>query len=487
MFPTRITRDRLARRLDQAVDANVNLLRVWGGGRYESDDFYDLADERGLMVTQDFLFACAAYPEEEPFASEVAAEAAEQVVRLQSHPSLVWWCGNNENIWGHEDWGWREQLQGRTWGARYYHRLLPETVKALDPTRPYWPGSPWSGTSDRHPNDPAHGTMHIWDVWNRLDYAHYRDHEPRFVAEFGYQAPPAWATIKEAISDDPLTKDSPGMRHHQKAADGDAKLQRGLDAHFTETEPDNTDDWHYLTQVNQARAIAHGIEHFRALRPYCMGTIVWQLNDCWPVTSWSAIDGAGRRKPMWHALRRAYADRLLTLDQNHAVLVNETAAPWHTRLTVTRSTLDGKTQVQHVLQVTVQPHDKTDLTLPKDVTRPSDTSTEVLWAEADGADRAWWFYAEDKDIAYPEAAYDTTTTHRDGVTRLTVAARTFLRDLTVYPDRLNPEAEADDALRTLFPGEAVTFTIATATPLDEPRLTSKPVLRCVNDYSGTLR
>ncbi|GIF67222.1 beta-mannosidase [Asanoa ishikariensis] len=474
VFPTRITRDRLEQRFRQAQDANVNLLRVWGGGRYESDDFYDLADEYGLMVTQDFLFACAAYPEEEPFASEVAAEAAEQVVRLASHPSLLWWCGNNENLWGHEDWGWRAELGERTWGAGYYHRVLPEIVERLDPTRPYWPGSPWSGTKDRHPNDPAHGTMHIWDVWNRLDYAHYRDHRPRFVAEFGYQAPPAWATIEASITDDPLTPTSPGMSHHQRAADGDQKLQRGLDAHFKE--PRDTADWHYLTQVNQARAITTAVEHFRALRPYCMGTIVWQLNDCWPVTSWSAVDGQGRRKPMWHALRRAYADRLLTLDQTRAVLVNETATPWHTELTVQRSTLDGKSQEERKLKVTVAPYGKEELA--HDVSRPDDLRAEVLWAEADGADRAWHFYAEDKDIAYPQAAYDVALKGRN---KLTVTARTFLRDLTVYPDRLDPAAEADDALRNLFPGEAVTFTIVTAAALDERKLTSKPVLRCVND------
>ncbi|MEV4538392.1 glycoside hydrolase family 2 TIM barrel-domain containing protein [Asanoa sp. NPDC049518] len=472
VFPTRITRDRLEHRFRQGQGANVNLLRVWGGGRYESDDFYDLADEHGLMVTQDFLFACAAYPEEEPFASEVAAEAAEQVVRLSHHPSLLWWCGNNENLWGHEDWGWRDRLGERTWGAGYYHRVLPDIVNELDPTRPYWPGSPWSGTQDRHPNDPAHGTMHIWDVWNQLDYGHYRDHSPRFVAEFGYQAPPAWATLKEAISDDPLTPTSPGMRHHQKATDGDRKLRRGLDRHFRE--PRDTDDWHYLTQVNQARAITTAIEHFRAMRPHCMGTIVWQLNDCWPVTSWSAVDGAGRRKPMWHALRRAYADRLLVLDETRAVLVNETATPWHTELVVRRSTLDGYVEAETKIHVTVPPYGKEELA--HDVTPPDDQRAEVLWAEADGADRAWHFYAEDKDVAYPKAAYDVASTGRN---KLTVTARTFLRDLTIYPDRLDPAAEVDDALRTLFPGEAVTFTVATAAALDE--LTSKPVLRCVND------
>ncbi|HTF09663.1 MAG TPA: glycoside hydrolase family 2 protein [Asanoa sp.] len=482
VFPSRITKQRLGQRLTQAADANVNLLRVWGGGRYESDDFYDLADERGLMVTQDFLFACAAYPEEEPFATEVAAEAAEHVVRLASHPSLIWWCGNNENIWGHADWDWRAQLGDRTWGAGFYHRLLPDIVEALDPTRPYWPGSPWSGRDEIHPNDPAHGTMHIWDVWNRLDYRHYRDHRPRFVAEFGYQAPPAWATIRQAISDDPLTKDSPGMRHRQKAADGEQKLQRGLDAHFDA--PRDTDDWHYLTQVNQARAIALGVEHFRALRPYCMGTIVWQLNDCWPVTSWSAVDGAGRRKPMWHALRRAYADRLVTLvdkaGRPHLTLVNETAETWAASVTVQRSTLDGKPLATATHTVDVPPHSAVDRDLPDDVTGPGDPGTEVLWAR-EGDTRAWWFYAEDKDMAYPVARYDTAVRVTPGATRLTVTARTFLRDLTVFPDRLDPAAEADDALRTLFPGEAATFTIATAARLDQRALTTRPVLRCVND------
>jgi beta-mannosidase len=316
--------------------------------------------------------------------------------------------------------------------------------------------------------------MHIWDVWNRLDYTHYRDHRPRFVAEFGYQAPPAWATITEAITDDPLTADSPGMLHHQKAADGQQKLQRGLDAHFAP--PADTDDWHYLTQVNQARAIGLAVEHFRALRPYCMGSIVWQLNDCWPVTSWSAVDGAGRRKPMWHALRRAYADRLLTLTREKAVLVNETAQPWHTTVATKRSTLDGKTQAETANRITVPPNGKAEIPLPADVTSPTDPRTEVLWAQADGhADRAWFFYAEDKDMAYPAAEYDARV---DG-TEVTITARTFLRDLTIFPDRLDPKAEADDALRTLFPGESVTFTLTA--PADSGALTRKPVLRCVND------
>src|SRR5262249_31688524 len=162
----------------QALDAGVNYLRVWGGGRYESEDFYDLADEHGVLVGQDFLFACAAYPEEEPIAAEVAAEAREHVVRLMPHPSLVLWGGNHENIWGWHDWHWQEKLGDRSWGLGYYLDVLPAVLGEVDPTRPYWPSSPYSGDPDLHPNDPAHGTAHIWDVWNTQDYRHYGRYRP---------------------------------------------------------------------------------------------------------------------------------------------------------------------------------------------------------------------------------------------------------------------------------------------------------------------
>ncbi|RKR90631.1 beta-mannosidase [Micromonospora pisi] len=488
VFVTRVTRDRLATRFTQAVEANVNLLRVWGGGLYETEDFYDLADELGLLVQQDFPFACAAYPEEEPFATEVAAEAREQVARLASHPSLVLWTGNNENIWGWHDWGWQEELGDRTWGAGYYFELLPAIVAELDPTRPYWPGSPWSGRPDIHPNDPAHGSMHIWDVWNQVDYTRYRDYRPRFVAEFGYQAPPAYATLRRALSDEPLAHDSPGMAHHQKAGGGDEKLQRGLDAHLPA--PVDFDDWHYLTQVNQARAIALGVEHFRSLRPICMGTIVWQLNDCWPVTSWAAVDGDGRRKPLWYALRRAYADRLLTVQPADAglnvVAVNDGPDGWRTSVTVTRLTLGGEPIAKTTVEVDVAPHSAATVPLPADLAAADRPRHELLLAEASGTgERAFWFFAEDRDIPYPTAGYDTVVESEPSasgyVTRVRVTARTILRDLVLAADRLDPTAEVDEALVTLLPGESVTFTVTSAGPLDAAALGVGPVLRCVND------
>ncbi|SBT68329.1 beta-mannosidase [Micromonospora sediminicola] len=483
-FPNRVTRARLAQRFDQALGANVNLLRIWGGGRYESDDFYELADEAGLLVQQDFLFACAAYPEEEPFRTEVEAEAREQVTRLAGHPSLVLWTGNNENIWGWHDWDWQEPLAGRTWGRGYYLELLPTIVGELDPTVPYWPGSPWSGSDDIHPNDPAHGTMHIWDVWNDDDYTKYREYVPRFVAEFGYQAPPAFATLRRSISDEPLAHDSPGMAHHQKAADGDRKLQRGLDAHLPP--PADFDDWHYLTQLNQARAIQLGVEHFRSHRPVCTGTIVWQLNDCWPVTSWAAVDGDGRRKPLWYALRRAYADRLLTVQPRDGglalVAVNETGRAWTAPATITRLTLAGEPRAKTSVDLDVPAYSSVVLPLPAELARPDEARRELLVAEAgDTAERALWFFAEDRDVEWPAADWDATVEPADGGRRVRVTARTVLRDLTLFPDRLDPSAQVDQALVTLLPGESAVFTVRADAPLDADALTRRPVLRCVND------
>ena len=345
VFPSRVTRERYRKRLRQAADAGVDLVRVWGGGIYESEDFYDTCDELGLLVWQDFPFACAAYPEEQPLRGEVEAEARENVVRLMPHPSLVLWNGNNENLWGFRDWGWEERLGGDSWGEGYYLGVLPRAVAELDPTRPYTAGSPWSGSWAHHPNDAAHGTHHSWEVWNRADYAEYRREVPRFVAEFGWQAPPAYATLRRALPGEEPEADSPGMLHHQKAQDGNGKLERGLARHFAVPAGD-FDRWHYLTQVNQARAVAAGIEHWRSHWPVCAGTVVWQLNDCWPVTSWAAIDGDGREKPLYHELRRLYADRLLTLQARGERLVlaavNQSAERWTGPLSLRRMSVEGE-------------------------------------------------------------------------------------------------------------------------------------------------
>ncbi|WP_182901711.1 glycosyl hydrolase 2 galactose-binding domain-containing protein [Microbispora sp. H10830] len=476
-FPNRITRERLAERFAQAAGAGANCLRVWGGGMYESEDFYDLADEMGLLVWQDFPFACAAYPEEGRFTADVEAEAREHVARLARHASLVLWCGNNENIEGHADWGWQDSLEGRSWGGGFYYDLLPRVVAELDPTRPYWPGSPYSGAPDLPPNDPSRGTVHIWTVWNHQDYTHYATYTPRFVAEFGFQGPPTYATLRAAVSDDPLTPVSPGVTHHQKAVDGNLKLLRGLGEHLPQ--PDGFDDWHYYTQLNQARAMAYGIERFRALAPYCMGTIVWQLNDCWPVTSWAAVDGGGRRKPLWYALRRAYADRLLTFQGDALAVVNDTDEPWSGELAVDRLSLAGEILAKERFDVSAPARGTVSVELPEGVARAGNPAGEVLVATL-GDVRALRFPGEDPAMDYPPAEMDTVVEEIEGGLRVRVTARTIVRELAIFPDRLDPRATVDDQLVTLLPGETAVFHV-TGGDVDPGALVRHPVLRCVNE------
>ncbi|MCZ0986287.1 glycoside hydrolase family 2 protein [Streptomyces diastatochromogenes] len=453
VFPSRVTRERYRRRLGQAAAAGVDLVRVWGGGIYESEDFYDACDELGLLVWQDFPFACAAYPEEQPLRGEVEAEARENVVRLMPHPSLVLWNGNNENLWGFRDWDWERRLAGNSWGEGYYLGVLPRVVAELDPTRPYTAGSPWSGSWDRHPNDPAHGTHHSWEVWNREDYADYGLTVPRFVAEFGWQAPPAFATLARALSGEELAADSPGVLHHQKAADGNGKLRRGLERHFAFPEGD-FDRWHYLMQVNQVRAVAAGIEHWRSHWPVCAGTVVWQLNDCWPVTSWAAIDGDGREKPLYHELKRLYADRLLTLQVRESGLVlaaaNQGAEAWTGVVRLRRMSVEGGAVGEARVELGVEARTVGIVAVPREL-EPAGAK-EFLVADADGL-RAVHFPVPDREVPYPRPEFDVTVAPG----AVTVTAHTLVRDLLLQADRLQPEARADHGLVTLLPGERVTI------------------------------
>ncbi|MBO2446326.1 glycoside hydrolase family 2 protein [Actinomadura barringtoniae] len=456
-LPARVTPDRYRHRLRQAAEAGVNLVRVWGGGIYEDDAFYDACDELGLLAWQDFLFACATYPEEQPLRGEVEAEARENVVRLMPHPSLVLWNGNNENLWGFRDWQWEDELAGDSWGEGYYLGLLPRIVAELDPTRPYYAGSPWSGSWDHHPNDPAHGTSHFWEVWNRRDYTDYLKDVPRFAAEFGWQAPPAYATLRQALPDEDLAPDSPGVLHHQKAEDGNGKLNRGLAQHFSA--PATFDDWHYLTQVNQARAIATGVAHWRSHWPVCAGTVVWQLNDCWPVTSWAAIDGAGRLKPLYHELRRLYADRLLTFQTREGARVlavdNQSPEPWAGNANVRRLQVDGTALAEETIAFTVPP--RSVATFPV-TTEIKDRHRELLVADA-GELRDIALDCEDHEFAYPPAEMTLVPAPAaDGFT-LAVTAGTLVRDLLLQADRLAPSAQADTGLMTLLPGETRTLTV----------------------------
>ncbi len=480
-FLTRITRERLEHRVGQAVDSHMNMLRVWGGGIYETEDFYDVCDERGVLVWQDFLLACAAYPEEDPLWGEFEAEARENVARLSSHASLALWNGGNENLWGHEDWGWKDRLGDLTWGHRYYTELFPAVVAELDPTRFYADGSPYSPgltAEESHPNAEAHGTRHEWDVWNRTDHRAYRDIVPRFCSEFGFQGPPTWSTLTEWIHDEPLTPESPVFLLHQKAEDGNGKLSRGLSMHLPT--PTTFADWHWATQLNQARAVAVGVEHYRSWWPRTAGSLVWQLNDCWPVTSWAAVDGQGRRKPLWYALRAAYAPRLLTLQPRDGrlvlIAVNDTDEPWEAPLRVERRDFAGGILDGTETALSVPARATAEYEPPRSLLAAADDTREVLVATA-GETRLVRPFREDVHLAYDTDALTAEAEPAPGGYSVRVSASSLARGVSVLADRVAPDAEVDDMLVDLLPGETHTFLVRTAAEVDPQEFTRGPVLR----------
>ncbi|ROS21563.1 beta-mannosidase [Rathayibacter sp. PhB127] len=473
-FVTEIDAARYRRRVQDAVDANMNLLRVWGGGIYESDDFYDACDEAGVLVWQDFLFACAAYAEEEWLAEEVEQEARGAITRLSVHPSLVLWNGNNENLWGYVEWQWRHRLAGASWGDGYYRELLPRLVAELDPTRPYSPGSPFSFLEYAHPNDPRNGTMHIWDVWNTHDYTVYRDYAPRFVSEFGFQGPPAWSTLTAVVHDEPLDPYGEQMLVHQKAHEGNLKLERGLQGHLPA--PTSIEDWHWATQLNQAAALRFGIEHFRSLAPLNTGTIVWQLNDNWPVVSWAAVDFDEHRKPLWYALRDAYAPRLATVQPREGglavVLLNDTADEWTGTVAVSRRRLDGTVLATGELVAAVGARGAETLTLPEDVAAVGDPADEIVVVDVPGAARALWNPAEVVDQHLDPDPVSVSAEAVDGGFEVTVTAHAFARDVALLVDLVDPRATVDTALVTLLAGEAAVFHVTGAAGADPASFTA---------------
>ena len=305
----RITPDSVRALLQSAVDANMNMIRIWGGGRYEPDWFYDLCDEMGLMVWQDFMFACHLYPSTPEFLAEVDAEVRDVVGRINHHACLALWCGDNELI-GALGW-FEESRQNRDRYLVNYDRLnrcVEAALFAVLPQANWWPSSPSPGPmafGDAWHDDSA-GDMHFWSVWHEgRDFDHYRDVSPRFCSEFGFQSYPSLSAIAAFADKADWNIAAPVMESHQKNAGGNARIAETMFRYFRF--PVDFANFVYLSQVQQGLAIKTAVTHWRSLKPHCMGTLYWQLNDTWPVASWSSLDHGGNWKLLHHMARHFYA------------------------------------------------------------------------------------------------------------------------------------------------------------------------------------
>lgn len=313
-FPSRVTVGRYRQLLTDAAACNMNMLRVWGGGIYETETFYDLCDELGLMVWQDFMFACALYPGHPTFLENVEQEARDVVTRLVNHPSVALYCGNNECETALKHWFDRESTEWQNY-RRLFHELLPSVCTELDPERDYWPSSPHAIAS-QDPNLTEDGDCHVWDVWHgSKPLATYETIEARFVSEFGYQSFPSVATIR-GFTDGPLNLTAPDVAYHQKNAGGNRRILTQIMERFRM--PVGFENFVTVSQLQQALAMQIGVEHWRRRKPVCAGTLYWQLDDCWPVASWSSIDYFGRWKALPYFAKRFYAPLLLSTTYERA-------------------------------------------------------------------------------------------------------------------------------------------------------------------------
>lgn len=527
------------------MESNSNMVRAWGGGIYESDEFYDLCDEYGIMVWQDFMLACAAYPEDAETKAEVEAEAREHITRLSEHASLIVWNGSNENYVAYSEWGgYKQALRDddrkpnaygygeKPWGDYYYSELFPSLLAELDPSRSaYLPSSPMSFTKFTGANLDTDGTMHIWDAWNRADYTVYAQYTPRFADEFGYQAPPAWSTLTGTVHDGKLEPFGKQMLVHQKASGGNYKLARGMRSHITPGHLDDVsfggvvngkpsdgehswliptdnwadiEDWHWACQLQQAQAIRFGVEHMRSLEPVNAGSLIWQLNDDWPVVSWAAVDYDGHRKPLWYASRDFFAPRLATIqprvsdkaredlswegnpvapDHLELIVLNDTLAPWAGTWTVRRMTLAGETLASTSFDVTLDAVGHIGLPLPADVSMFGDATNELIVATPsdDAFARVIYNGTDVIDQKLEPTPFKVSAEPADDGYALTVTATGYVRDLFCMVDKVDSAASIDGGLATLLPGESVTWHIASNATVDPQAFVAANVLRCAND------
>jgi len=479
-FPNRVTTADYRRILESARDANMNMIRHWGGGYYESDEFYQICDELGIMVWQDFQFGNDWQPGTYAFKLNIEAEADDQVRRLRNHPSIVVWCGNNETEVA-LNWGDRAKLpldvKFQMWQdyLTEFSGILTRVVARLAPETPYWPSSP---SADYEAITPAFhsGDDHIWDVWHgRVPFSTYETHHSRFVNEYGFQSFPEMRTIEAFTQPEDRTGIlTPVMLAHQKNNEGNSIIHDYLLKDYPE--PKDFPSFLYVSQVLQAEGIKIGAEHFRRSRPETMGSIFWQLNDCWPVASWSSIDYYGRWKALQYYARRFYAPILVSPHVEDGSLkvyiVSDKTESTQALLRVRLMDFDGKVLLEETHRVDLSPlSSKVYLDWPlKKLTDAgaADTSRVLVVADLSAGgvqlSRNLFYLAPTKEVHLKPATLKVETMGTNGNYKIRVASPVLARD--VYLSFGDLDAKLSDNYVDILPGETIEITATSAATLD---------------------
>ncbi|WP_236016230.1 beta-mannosidase [Brucella endophytica] len=488
-LPSRINPQATRDLLQSAVDANMNMIRVWGGGLYEPDWFYDLCDELGLMVWQDFMFACNLYPFTPEFLAEVDEEVRYQAARLSHHACIALWCGDNELI-GALNW-FEESRKNRDRYLVSYDRLNRTIESALKETLPdaiWWPSSPSPGPMSFGDawHDDSSGDMHFWSVWHEGKSFHeYRNINPRFCSEFGFQSFPSMSVIRSFAGDDDLNIASPVMEAHQKNAGGNARIAETMFRYFRF--PEGFENFVYLSQIQQGLAIRTAVEYWRSLKPHCMGALYWQLNDTWPVASWSSLDYGGGWKALHYMARRFFAPVTISAipdpDGREVVFhaVNDTAQPVDLDLEILALDMAGR----------ATPLQRAHQTVPTD--RAVDIARVALDAIPEGAILFYRWSASDGNAGsdhFAPVPYKALALENPGINiSVTPIGEGLLISLEASAlalfVMLECEAQgrfSDNAL-TLYPGHGATVSF-TASPEEAAKAAATLVVRDLKSSSS---
>ena len=445
-FLPRVDKDRYASLIYSASRCGINMFRIWGGGIYEDNEFYRLCDEEGIMVWQDFMFACGEYPEENWFWEKVKKEARWVVKSLKNHPCIVLWCGNNENHWLYSK---KNELKG----SMIYDDILPSICRRIDPTRPYWPSSPYGG---KDPNSEEEGDRHNWQVWSRWqDIELYKRDKGRFISEFGFQAPPVMKTIKEFCPLDQLKENSLSMGWHNKQKDGPVRLIRYLRSYMPE--PKNFEEFIRYTQLNQAYALRVMIEHCRRRKFKCGGALFWQFNDCWPGVSWSVIDYYLRPKPSYYEVKRTFQPVIISLlkkeERIEVWVCNDTLKELEGNLELKSMSFEGRTFWTEEKHISI-PANQSVKVLAKSIWEMEIKSTKEDFVYTSlriqgGKVENHLFLEREKNLKFPSRQFERRIRQNESGLEIKLYSPVFVRSITL--DIAGKDAEFSDNFFDLIP------------------------------------
>jgi beta-mannosidase len=478
IFLTRVTPADYEFIVRSAADAHMNILRVWGGGIYENDLFYDLCDKYGIMIWQDFMFACSMYPGNDEFLESIRQEALDNVTRLRNHACMALWCGNNEIevAWAQWDenrgWGWKQQYKpderDKIWKAydTLFHHVLKDISENYSSIN-YWPSSPSAGKEKLASYSTTSGDMHYWGVWHGLEpLENFRTARARFMSEYGFQSFPEFNSVKQYTLPEDWDIESPVMSSHQRSGIGNLRIRQYMGQDYKI--PTDFEQFLYVGQLLQAEAIRIAIESHRGDMPYCMGTLYWQINDCWPVASWSGIDYYHRWKALHYFVKKAYEPVIVTISSDSLKIftckvVSDLPYRLKGEFKLKIVSFSGQETSLGSIPVDIQPNSSTVILQKseQDILKTSDPSSEVLVAELFSDNkpvyRCLYYFVKPKDMKLADPVLKTEIAETADSYLVSISSKNLAKNVFLSAEGM--EGQFTDNYFDILPGETVTVRI----------------------------